>query len=73
MLITLARVGLSLGTLFYVIWLVSEIRHREEISKIIMRGSGGDDNVTDFKFGWKLALGFFVGLPALLILWNFAI
>lgn len=72
-MIILARIGLSLGTLFYAIWVVSEIRHREEMSKVVMQGSGGDDDVTEFRFGWKLALGFFLGLPVLVILWNLAI
>ena len=72
-MLILARIGLSLGTLFYAIWIVSELKHREEISKVVMQGSGGDDNVTDFRFGWKLALGFFLGLPVLAILWGLVI
>ena len=73
MLIELARMGLILGTMFYVLWLISELMHRREIAKVILRGSGGDGDITDFKFGWKLSLGFLLGVPALGILWGLVI
>ena len=70
MLLTLARCGVIVLTLFFVLWVVFEIKHREGISRVIFRGSGGDDDVTNFRFGGKLALAFFLGLPALAILWS---
>jgi len=68
-----AKILLSLGTTIYAVWLILELRHREAIAHVLQPGHGGDEDITDFSFGWKLALGFLLGLPALVILWSFVI
>jgi hypothetical protein len=69
----LVEMGVVLLTIFYVIWLVLELRHREEVTRVLQRGSGGDSDITDFRFGWKLSLAFFLGIPVLVILWTLII
>jgi len=72
MLITLARIGMTALTLFFSIWIICEIRHREEISKITVNWGGGE-YVSDFKFGWKIGLAVILGIPSLTILWALVI
>ena len=70
MLVRLALAGVIVLTLGFVVWVISELREREAATRVIQRGSGGDSDVTDFRFGWKLALVFFLGLPVLTVLWH---
>lgn len=72
MLMVLARCGVIALTLFFGIWVVTEIMHREKTSKITMNW-GNSEYVSNFKFGWKIGLAFILGIPSLTILWTLVI
>ena len=69
MLLLLARCGVTALTVFFAIWVIAELKHREEISKVVGL-EAGVGQVSNFSFGWRLPLVFLSGLPVLTILWT---
>lgn len=75
MLLILGRIGMSVLTLFFVIWIVLEWINRANSARVVNYESGvGDVKDNSLRsMGWKLHLGMWLGIPAVAILWGLVI